>query len=716
MHRRSGTALRRRGAAVSLLVTLGMLAGAGAAPAAPPEPRQTAAEHRGEGRGEDTLTDLSHLDYLRDSVLPPDQPGHSTYGPADAPIGVLWTYAEPDPEDPDGPYERIGGGAYDPGTDTWSQGAYNADDVSRAAVVYLRHYRQHGDEHSRQAARDLLRGLTYLQTTTGPDAGNVVLWMQPDGTLNRSAEPKEEPDPSDSAPSYWLARTVWALGEGYAVLKESDPDFARFLRERLLLAVDALDRQLLEPYYGEYLRADGRRVPAWLIADGADATGEALLGLAAYLEARGAGSGDRHGGDGGDRDRDGEVRDALRKFARGVADQSAGGARTWPFGAVLPWTKSRTLWHGWGGLAPAGLARAADALNDPALLRPAVRDAASFTPHLLVSGGPDNGWLPTPGDRSQIAYGADSRVQTLLAVAEEAGRPGLRPVAATAASWFFGNNRAGVRMYDPVTGRTYDGVNADRSVNRNSGAESTIHGLLTMLALDAAPRVRTAARIAEATDRKTWRLLEAEEGRLGGGAQAVSPESAWTGESLWSGGAYVALGRGDSLRLDVGRGGTDRLVMPVVHRTEDRTGTRTRWTADGRSLGALRHGGAGEQGVTAVPGALEMLTLPRILPGEAGRLTVSVQGPDRTDARVDAVVLQPLVEHLVLSGDGGRHGRALLRSFADDRRTATVTVPGDYPATIEAYDATGRLVERGRATETEVQAPVAPGGFTVVRR
>ncbi len=30
---------------------------------------------------------------------------------------------------------------------------------------------------------------------TGPNAGNVVLWMQPDGTLNPSAEPVELPDP-----------------------------------------------------------------------------------------------------------------------------------------------------------------------------------------------------------------------------------------------------------------------------------------------------------------------------------------------------------------------------------------------------------------------------------------------------------------------------------------------------------------------------------------
>ena len=105
--------------------------------------------------------------------------------------------------------------------------------------------------------------------------------MQPDGTLNPSAEPVEMPDPSDCGPSYWLARTVWALGEGYRAFKRDDPAFARFLAERMDLAIDALEREVLDPY-GRWQIVDGKRVPAWLIVDGADATAEAMLGLAAY--------------------------------------------------------------------------------------------------------------------------------------------------------------------------------------------------------------------------------------------------------------------------------------------------------------------------------------------------------------------------------------------------------------------------------------------------
>jgi len=75
------------------------------------------------------LTNLAHLDFLGDRVSPPAQAGHTTWRLDREPaIGVLWTYAEPQP---DGTYRRLGGGAYDPATNTWGQGAFNADDMTR---------------------------------------------------------------------------------------------------------------------------------------------------------------------------------------------------------------------------------------------------------------------------------------------------------------------------------------------------------------------------------------------------------------------------------------------------------------------------------------------------------------------------------------------------------------------------------------------------------
>lgn len=629
------------------------------------------------------LANTAHLDFLRDAVTPPVQGGHTTYRPAEA-IGVLWTYAEPNP---DGTYRRIGGGPYDPATGTYGQGAFNADDIARAAVVYLRHWRQTGSSRSRSAAYELLRGLAYFQTTT---SGYVVLWMQPDGTLNPSPVPVELPDPSDSGPSYWLARAIWALGEGYAAFRHDDPPFAAFLRQRLDRAIGALDLS----GYGTWQVVDGVRRPAWLVVDGADASAEAVLGLAAYAEAGGTPA----------------ARRALRQLAEGIAALAGGDPRDWPFGAVLPWALSLSDWHAWASQMPAALARAGRVLGDERLVRPAVTDAAVFTPWLLTSGGPDNGRLPARIDRNQIAYGIDSRVQSLLAVAAATGRSGFRQLAGIVAAWYFGANGAGLPAYDPATGRTVDGIAADGSVNRNGGAESTIHGLLSMLALDAHPDVAELATQGRVVERVGTTTVEAESAVLGGGATVVTPASPWTGESQFSGDRYVRLPAGATARFTLPSADQPRLVLAIA---DLRPGSAavTRWTAGGPSLGTVRHGAIGPQGASPAPGALLPVTLPGELPPGRSDLSATAAGGE---AVLDAVLLEPLISRYVIAG--ATRTTALLRSAARDPRTVTVPVPGAGPATVETYDAAGIRRLRTSAAGATVRAVVLPGGFTVIRR
>ncbi|MEV8513773.1 hypothetical protein [Dactylosporangium sp. NPDC051484] len=445
------------------------------------------------------LTNLAHLDSLRVRIAPPAIAGHTTYRLSEEPqVEVVWTYAGRLPDDsylPCGGGERATDGDY-------TQGAFNADDIARAAVVYTRHWRATGAATSRAAARQLLRGLCFLQTApqddTDPRAGNVVLWQQPDGRLNASAEPPEPPDPSDSGESAWLARTIWALGEGYAAFHGDDPAFAAFLRVRLRLAAGAVRRQVL-CRYGQWRLVDDMSTPAWLIANGADLTGEAMLGLCEYTRISD----------------DEDARKVLEQLAEGVTAMRTGTPWTWPFGAVLPSGLSRTEWHAWAGLAPAALARVYEVCGDLAARDAALADAASFTPHLLVGRGPDNLRVAMPGAREaltldgvQLAYGAHSRVESLLATGRATGRPALSTLAGVAGSWFFGNNPAGAPMYDPATGITYDGIDVEDAagggagvVHRDSGAESTIHGLLAMLALDSEPHAAAVARIAEPTVR-----------------------------------------------------------------------------------------------------------------------------------------------------------------------------------------------------------------------
>ena len=72
-------------------------------------------------------------------------------------------------------------------------------------------------------------------------------------------------------------------------------------------------------------------------------------------------------------------------------------------------------------------------------------------------------------------------------------------------------------------------------MNHNSGAESTIHGLLTMLALDAHPEAARIARTAAITETEGVQTVQAEDATLAGGASAVKLADLWTGESQFGG-------------------------------------------------------------------------------------------------------------------------------------------------------------------------------------
>lgn len=674
-------------AAVTGMLLLSVTAGTSAAGSA------SAATHSTPATAGQRLTNLDHLDWLTDRVAVPNTAAHTTYRLASQPtIGVIWVYAD---ARPGGTFERVGGGGLDPATGHWGQGSYDSDDMTRAAVVYLRQWRATGSTHAKEQAYQQLRGVAYFQTATGPHAGEGVLWMQPDGLLNPTPTPADSPNPSDSGASYWMARTLWAYGEGYAGFKKTDPAFAAFLADRMRLTVRALDRDVLTSY-GQYRVIHGVRVPAWLIVDGADASSEAMLGLAAYVRSRGPGAG--------------AAAIALAKLGRGVRQMSAGSVTQWPYRAILPWALSRSDWHAWGAQMPSGLAAAATALHDPRLLQPAIADAAGFTPQLLTSTGPVNGLLPLPTDRTQIAYGADARVQAAATVGAATRRPGITALAGVAAGWFFGANPAGIAVYHPATGVTNDGVQADGTVNASSGAESTIHGLMTMQVLDADPALAALASASARIQRRDGlQVIEAETGAVAGGAHVVTPVPAWTGESQWSGDA-VALTPGSTVRWQLPAADQPRLVQPVVELVHGAT-AHTRFSAGGRPLGTVNFGDVGVQGQAPSPGMLLPVSLGRTVRSAAVTVSAATSGGT---GRIDALAVMPEVATMTATGAGS--AVALLTSKSRSLELRTVTLAGAGTAIVGVYDSTGRTVAHYRVRGGSVPVPVLPGGFTLLHR
>ncbi len=201
------------------------------------------------------------------------------------------------------------------------------------------------------------------------------------------------------------------------------------------------------------------------------------------------------------------------------------------------------------------------------------------------------------------------------------------------AGWYFGQNPSGEPMYDPATGVTFDGVSADGVINQNSGAESTIHGLLSMLALDAHPAV---ARIAQASStivhRRGTRLVEGEAATVGGAASTVTADPPGTAESAWSGGKYLHVTGAATASWTVHPADRPRLLEAVLNRVPG-SAAHARFAG----IGKVDFGGGAPQGASAVPG--------RLVPVVVGTLPAGATTIDATfsggKGSLDALLLTP---------------------------------------------------------------------------
>ena len=347
-------------------------------------------------------------------------------------------------------------------------------------------------------------------------------------------EPVELPDPSDSEESYWLARTVWALGEGYAAFVPR-PAFAAFLRDRMDLSLAALERQVLD--HTAYRGGRRRPAPAWLIVDGADASAEAVLGLAAFVDAG---------------RRSPRARTALRQLAEGIAEMSGGDARQWPYGGD-PAVDAPAVVLARLGLADAGRARRAP--RPPSAPGRPAPAAAATTPR-----SSPRTCSPRPGRSTAGCPCPGTAPRSPTAWTPGCSRWSRWPTRPTGRRWTPRRPHRGLvlrgqprRRADVTTrrpGAPYDGLSADGVVNRNSGAESTIHGLLRCSPSTPA-RGGALARRAVIRERDGTRH-EAEPGTPDGGATGAPPRGIpWTGESQFSNSAYALMPAGASIRWPV---------------------------------------------------------------------------------------------------------------------------------------------------------------------
>jgi hypothetical protein len=278
---------------------------------------------------------------------------------------------------------------------------------------------------------------------------------------------------------WWAARGVWAFGEGYRVLHKRDPAYAAILQQHLQKAFVHLDTLLR--HYPQTAEINGFKSPRWLLYNSAgDATSELVLGLGAYYRAT----------------NDPAVKTYLEKLGEAFLTMQLGDEKNFPYGAFLSW---QNIWHGWGNSQAQALATISKPLQRKDFLAAAKREAEFFYSYLQKENFPREMQFARKGARihavktehyEQIAYALRPMIVGALRVAESAEEHRFAELAADLALWFFEKNAARKPMYDPNTGRGFDGIRSEREINRNAGAESTIEALYAILEIEANPTAR----------------------------------------------------------------------------------------------------------------------------------------------------------------------------------------------------------------------------------
>lgn len=439
------------------------------------------------------LVNLEHLLFLTDPV---------TFG--NQPVALVHIYSE-HPE-----YEWV---------DAAGEGIAAVDDVARAALVYLQYYEQTGDARALDQARLCLDFVRYLQN----DDGSFYNFVYDDtGTINTEGNTSYK-----TLTGWWAMRGLWALAEGIRVFEAVDLVYAAELEAAYQLTEQALTGDILHNY-GTYNVLHGFSIPAWIPGGAADASAVMLLALTSYYRTY----------------PNAATQALIEHVADGITEYRLGDSATYPFGMHPVTTNAPGYWHAWGSHQVHALAMAGAALDRQDWIDSAAAEAHTFMlRQLAFERIREIGVLPRR--LGQIAYGTDMLVQGYMALYHATGDEHYAQFAGLAASWFFGNNMAGVQMYDPATGRCFDGIEGphDWRVNRNAGAESTIEALLALLAVHQEPVAAHYLDYQEISVRPYVRA-EAEFGEQIAGDPDYRVRD-WTGESYFSFGQYYSLGVGD---------------------------------------------------------------------------------------------------------------------------------------------------------------------------
>lgn len=346
-----------------------------------------------------------------------------------------------------------------------AEGFTCVDDVARS-IVLLAEYHQHieADEATLEQIKKMVRFVLHMQNDNG--YFNNFIWH--DLSINTAYQT------TVAELNWWSLRAFWAL-ETALLLIQDDP----ILKNQMMEAIDRLlvniDRDLpLNERITE--EAEGLTVPTWLPQKYAgDQAAILALSLLMHYDRTGAA----------------DLKPKIEALADGMLLLQKGSTDQFPHGAFLSW---KNLWHAWGNGQSYVLLKIGEAFANPAYTEAALQELDHFYPYLLKEGFAEAFWIQQSGEQfseikrnpfPRIAYGMRPMIWAALEAYKITAKDHYLELAKSVGDWFQGANIIQTPMYDPASGRCFDGILSPTEINQNSGAESTIECLLSLIRLKA---------------------------------------------------------------------------------------------------------------------------------------------------------------------------------------------------------------------------------------
>jgi len=337
------------------------------------------------------------------------------------------------------------------------EGVACVDDAGRFMEVLETEILEYGDQTLLPTAKGLTKFLLHMCR----DDGRWYNFIDEDGQINMTHVN------SQADFGWWAVRGLRGLAAAHVILKEfpAETELLKQVDQRLKNSLLLMHADLAK--YPQKIAGEFGEKPAWLIKSAPDLNSELLLVLC-KLQYCG----------------DFDYKEEIQKIAEGLIGFQFRQEEHPLNGMYFCW---ENIWHDWGANQPTALLEAFKITGDSTFYKSVQTWADHFVPFLISNNLPREITLNKDGSYRlmalpQIAYGINALYSGIGMLADLSGESRYQKNADRIHDWFNGVNLARERMYLPKSGVTFDGINENGDINRNSGAESTIEGLLAVQA------------------------------------------------------------------------------------------------------------------------------------------------------------------------------------------------------------------------------------------